>query len=124
MHFSLYCSAGPCIVSIPWAANKTKSINAGHPRNGCRCKTSQGLTCSLPPHIQSPSISKMKLIAVITGALGPTLTLALVGNHWVFDKIPDGGLDDITFLMDMHNAPHEYGFFFAQQFDFMNAQSP
>lgn len=59
----------------------------------------------------------MKLTTAIA-ALAPTACHALVGNSWTFENSPDGGLKDITFPMQLTNAPHETQFYFAQQFNF------
>ncbi|KAF9969148.1 hypothetical protein BGZ73_008635, partial [Actinomortierella ambigua] len=44
--------------------------------------------------------------------------LALIGNSWKFDKIPSGGLLDVTFPFNLANAPRQRGYYFAQQFNF------
>ncbi|GIJ97964.1 hypothetical protein Aspvir_000072 [Aspergillus viridinutans] len=45
-------------------------------------------------------------------------TQALVGLSWSVSNTPSYGLKDITFPISMANAPHETGFYFAQQFSF------
>ncbi|RDA87203.1 hypothetical protein CP532_2514 [Ophiocordyceps camponoti-leonardi (nom. inval.)] len=56
-------------------------------------------------------------------ALSAPSALALVYDEWSFDKIPDAGLDDITFPFNVATAPHKTGFYFAQQFNFKNLPS-
>ncbi|KAF9162096.1 hypothetical protein DFQ26_003870 [Actinomortierella ambigua] len=41
-------------------------------------------------------------------------------NTWDFDQIPPTGLRDITFPINVANAAHKRGFYFAQQFNFQN----
>ncbi|KAG0223503.1 hypothetical protein BGW42_005827 [Actinomortierella wolfii] len=50
----------------------------------------------------------------------PSLTFALIGTEWRFQSAPTDGLNDLTFPVNIANAPHEPGFFFAQQFSFHN----
>ncbi|KAF7592414.1 hypothetical protein BBP40_000262 [Aspergillus hancockii] len=61
----------------------------------------------------------MKAIAALTAAL-PLLPLteALVGLQWSASHIPSAGLKDITFPISIANAPHEEGYYFAQQYAF------
>ncbi|KAJ5167797.1 uncharacterized protein N7482_003391 [Penicillium canariense] len=47
---------------------------------------------------------------------------ALVGLSWTVSDVSSSGLTDITFPISMPDAPHQSGYFFAQQFNF-NAQS-
>ncbi|KKK16877.1 hypothetical protein AOCH_005739 [Aspergillus ochraceoroseus] len=47
-------------------------------------------------------------------------TTALVGLTWSISDTPSTGLMDITFPISIANAPHETGFYFAQQFNFVN----
>ncbi|PFH60105.1 hypothetical protein XA68_11460 [Ophiocordyceps unilateralis] len=59
----------------------------------------------------------MKLLALFVASSIPS-TLALVQHDWSFDTAPAGGFDDISFPINMVNAPHARGFYFAQQFSF------
>ncbi|RHZ45309.1 uncharacterized protein CDV56_101402 [Aspergillus thermomutatus] len=45
-------------------------------------------------------------------------TQALVGLSWSVSNTPSSGLKDITFPFSIANAPHETGYYFAQQFNF------
>jgi hypothetical protein len=45
-------------------------------------------------------------------------TTALVGHYWNVDNVPKDGMREITFPINIANAPHEKGFYFAQQFTF------
>ncbi|UNI20470.1 hypothetical protein JDV02_006551 [Purpureocillium takamizusanense] len=54
------------------------------------------------------------LVAVCLAA--PSTVLALAGQSWKFEKAPRDGLDDVTFPINMKNAPHKNGFYFAQSF--------
>ncbi|KAH8690639.1 hypothetical protein BGW36DRAFT_432432 [Talaromyces proteolyticus] len=47
-----------------------------------------------------------------------TSSNALVGISWNIGNGPSSGLTDITFPMNIANAPHTTGFYFAQQFGF------
>ncbi|KAK1142373.1 hypothetical protein N8T08_007925 [Aspergillus melleus] len=58
----------------------------------------------------------MKTSAILS--VLPTLTSALVGVEWSVTGAPSTGLSDITFPMSIANAPHETGFYFAQQYGF------
>ncbi|KAF9083218.1 hypothetical protein BGX29_009824 [Mortierella sp. GBA35] len=63
----------------------------------------------------------MKLTAAaVLASCAPSLGFALVGNEWKFDSAPSGGLNDVTFPFNIANAPHQMGFYFAQQFNFKN----
>ncbi|KAB8078511.1 hypothetical protein BDV29DRAFT_152624 [Aspergillus leporis] len=46
------------------------------------------------------------------------LTEALVGLKWSASNVPSRGLRDITFPISIANAPHEEGYYFAQQYSF------
>ncbi|KAE8376584.1 hypothetical protein BDV26DRAFT_305534 [Aspergillus bertholletiae] len=61
----------------------------------------------------------MKSISALA-AIIPLLpvTEALVGLDWSASNIPSTGLKDITFPISIADAPHETGFYFAQQFSF------
>ncbi|KAI1501793.1 hypothetical protein F5X99DRAFT_418368 [Biscogniauxia marginata] len=65
----------------------------------------------------------MKFTAAVLASCGPTLSFALVGLDWSFDTTPSGGLNDVTFPMNIAHAPHESGFYFAQQFNFENVEN-
>ena len=60
----------------------------------------------------------MKATSAVLASYAPALAFALVGNSWEFTTAPSGGLSDITFGFNIANAPHESGFYFAQQFNF------
>ncbi|KAF9402814.1 hypothetical protein BGZ94_004806 [Podila epigama] len=64
----------------------------------------------------------MKIAAafVLLASSAPSLTWALIGNNWKFTTVPANGLNDITFPINMANATHKSGFYFAQQFFFKN----
>ncbi|KND87045.1 hypothetical protein TOPH_08317 [Tolypocladium ophioglossoides CBS 100239] len=59
----------------------------------------------------------MKTAALIA-LLAPATCWGLVGITWKFENEPTRGLKDVTFPFNMTNAPHESGFYFAQQFNF------
>ncbi|KAJ5198926.1 Protein of unknown function DUF3472 [Penicillium cf. griseofulvum] len=44
----------------------------------------------------------------------------MVGIGWSVEKVPEEGLKEIFFPMDVSGAPQESGFYFAQQFGFVN----
>ncbi|KJZ70082.1 hypothetical protein HIM_10522 [Hirsutella minnesotensis 3608] len=60
----------------------------------------------------------MKITGTILASYVPSLALALVGDDWRFDNAPADGLNDITFPINIANAPHQTGFYFAQQYEF------
>ncbi|KAI0011515.1 hypothetical protein F4779DRAFT_215375 [Xylariaceae sp. FL0662B] len=64
----------------------------------------------------------MKLAATVLASYGPTLGFALVQLDWSFSTTPSGGLNDITFPINMANTSHQSGYYFAQQFNFDNVQ--
>ncbi|KAJ5372369.1 hypothetical protein N7517_004375 [Penicillium concentricum] len=43
---------------------------------------------------------------------------ALVGHSWSVSGVSEDGIREITFPINIANAPHEEGFYFAQQFTF------
>ncbi|GAB1213994.1 hypothetical protein ATERTT37_003150 [Aspergillus terreus] len=49
------------------------------------------------------------------------LASALVGLEWKVSNVPTAGLTDITFPISIANAPHETGYYFAEQFAFTGA---
>lgn len=53
-----------------------------------------------------------------TASLLPTLTSALCELSWSIPNVPSAGLTDITFPINIANAPHTSGYYFAQQFNF------
>lgn len=59
----------------------------------------------------------MKLTAA-AAILGATAVEANVGLGWSFTGVPSTGLTDVTFPMNMANAAHASGYYFAQQFKF------
>lgn len=60
----------------------------------------------------------MKTAAALIALLAPATCWALVGITWKFKHEPDDGLKDVTFPINMANASHKSGFYFAQQFNF------
>ncbi|KAJ5794807.1 hypothetical protein N7457_001406 [Penicillium paradoxum] len=44
----------------------------------------------------------------------------MVGFGWNVDNVTSEGIKDIIFPMDISGCPHENGFYFAQQFGFIN----
>ena len=65
----------------------------------------------------------MKLTtAALLALCAPSLAFGLVGNGWSFKKAPTTGLNDITFPFNMAHAPTVSGFYFAQQFNFLNVK--
>ncbi|KAG0346001.1 hypothetical protein BG004_002652 [Podila humilis] len=62
-------------------------------------------------------------IAAVLVSCVPTLSLALVGNSWKFGTYPATGLTDITFGFNMAKAEHKVGYYYAQQFKFVNVKS-
>ncbi|KJZ80328.1 hypothetical protein HIM_00178 [Hirsutella minnesotensis 3608] len=62
----------------------------------------------------------MKASALFAAVLAPTLSLANVELEWRAPQGPADGLRDITFPMNIANAPHKKGFYFAQQFAMLN----
>lgn len=57
-------------------------------------------------------------LAIISSLAG--LGSALVGNDWSIENVPESGLQDITFPFNMAAAPHVTGYYFAQQYNFVN----
>ncbi|KAJ7660225.1 hypothetical protein DFH06DRAFT_1326356 [Mycena polygramma] len=49
------------------------------------------------------------------------LTDALIGTQWAVTNVPESGLTDITFPLTIYAADHMEGYYFAQQFAFVNA---
>ncbi|KAF9506081.1 hypothetical protein BS47DRAFT_1385701 [Hydnum rufescens UP504] len=50
----------------------------------------------------------------------PTLTTAVVDISWNVSNVPASGLTHIGFPFSIAKAPHEIGYFFLQQFTFVN----
>ncbi|PHH74746.1 hypothetical protein CDD80_2869 [Ophiocordyceps camponoti-rufipedis] len=50
--------------------------------------------------------------------------LALVRHTWSFENAPAEGFDDITFPMNIAEAPHKVGYYFAEQFNFYKIRKP
>jgi hypothetical protein len=46
-------------------------------------------------------------------------TTALVGISWSVSNVSESGLKELTFPMNIRNASHESGYYFAQQFSFV-----
>lgn len=61
---------------------------------------------------------KPTFILATIAPLLPGLSEALVAVTWKASNVPSTGLKDITFPISVRNAPHEEGFYFAQQFGF------
>ncbi|PHH64742.1 hypothetical protein CDD81_4004 [Ophiocordyceps australis] len=53
-------------------------------------------------------------------ACSASSAFALVQHSWSFKNAPASGLNDITFPINVANAPRARGFYFAQQFSFQN----
>ncbi|KAK3840812.1 MAG: hypothetical protein J3R72DRAFT_401872 [Linnemannia gamsii] len=63
----------------------------------------------------------MKLtVATVLALCAPSVCFGLIGNNWKFDRAPAEGLGDVTFPFNIANAPHQRGYYFAQQFNFKN----
>ncbi|KAK3831107.1 MAG: hypothetical protein J3R72DRAFT_455243 [Linnemannia gamsii] len=63
----------------------------------------------------------MKLtIAAILAPCAPSVCFGLIGSGWRFTTAPVDGLSDITFPFKIANAPHQRGYYFAQQFNSKN----
>ncbi|KAJ4150759.1 hypothetical protein LMH87_011494 [Akanthomyces muscarius] len=62
---------------------------------------------------------------VLVTALAAEIGSATVGLSWSFPDAeqPQNGLNDVTFPFDLSKAPHEDGFYFAQQFFFNGVES-
>ncbi|KAL0568440.1 hypothetical protein V5O48_013539, partial [Marasmius crinis-equi] len=60
-----------------------------------------------------------KLSAFSLVALLPAYTHALVGISWSMANTPSSGLKDITFPLNMANATHESGYYYAMQYNFV-----
>lgn len=62
----------------------------------------------------------MKLtVAAAVASLAPAVVEANVGVPWSFSGAPSAGLDDVSFPINMQNAAHQSGYYFAQQFGFV-----
>ena len=79
---------------------------------------------SFRPPFPSPNpttSTKMKTFSILAaGSSFLPFTSALVGWTWSVENTPDDGLKDITFPMNIANTQHESGYYFAQQFNFVN----
>jgi hypothetical protein len=62
-------------------------------------------------------------IAAVLAACAPSVAFGLVGNNWSFRKTPAQGLNDITFPFNIAKAPHQSGYYYAQQFNFLNVEN-
>ncbi|KAJ7030531.1 hypothetical protein C8F04DRAFT_1367132 [Mycena alexandri] len=65
-----------------------------------------------------PTASFLSVASVIS--LLPTAK-ALVGSSWTVTNVPSTGLTDITFPLTIVEADHISGYYFAQQFAFINS---
>ncbi|KAJ7753482.1 hypothetical protein B0H16DRAFT_1834534 [Mycena metata] len=65
-----------------------------------------------------PTASFLSVASVIS--LLPTAK-ALVGSSWTVTNVPSTGLTDITFPLTIVEADHISGYYFAQQFGFVNS---
>jgi hypothetical protein len=61
---------------------------------------------------------KMKSIILPLTFIFVASSNALVGISWNITSGPSSGFTDVTFPMNIANAPHTSGFYFAQQFGF------
>lgn len=64
----------------------------------------------------------MKVTTLTAAACAPSMAYGLIGHAWKFSSIPSGGLQDITFPFGISNAPHDRGFYFANQYNFQNVK--
>ncbi|KAF4595162.1 DUF3472 domain protein [Ophiocordyceps camponoti-floridani] len=64
----------------------------------------------------------MTKLSLLVTAFAPYLVHATVGFDWGFSQVPLYGLDHIVFPMQMTKVGHEAGYYFAQQFDFVNTE--
>lgn len=60
------------------------------------------------------------IAAVCISAPSVALAAILADHTWGFTNAPSDGLDSVRFPFRVANAPHEPGFFFAQDFHFTN----
>ncbi|KAJ7078722.1 hypothetical protein B0H15DRAFT_954405 [Mycena belliarum] len=60
------------------------------------------------------------LISIAPLLVGLPTAYALVGSSWSVTNVPAAGLTDITFPITIVEAGHISGYYFAQQFDFVN----
>lgn len=58
-------------------------------------------------------------IVALTTTLLPSIVSALCDLSWSMPNVPSSGLKDITFPINIANAPHVVGYYFAQQFNFV-----
>ena len=58
-------------------------------------------------------------LVALTTTLLPSLASALCETSWSIPNVPSAGLTDITFPINIANAPHVAGYYFAQQFNFV-----
>lgn len=63
----------------------------------------------------------MRLSTVFAATCAPSMSHALVGHEWSFDNVPSGGLRDVTYPINVANAPQKTGFYFANQFKFIGS---
>ena len=61
----------------------------------------------------------MKFLATLL-AWAPSAAWALVGNGWKFQAVPIDGLDHLSFPLNLGNCSQESGYYFAQQFRFVD----
>ncbi|KAG0320527.1 hypothetical protein BGZ99_004441 [Dissophora globulifera] len=65
----------------------------------------------------------MKLTAAtVLASCAPSLAFALVGITWSIPGVPSTGLNSVTFPLSLAQTPHETGYYFAQQFNFVGQQ--
>ena len=65
----------------------------------------------------------MKLLRLASLSLLPIYTHALVDIEWNIAYNPSSGVTDITFPINMANATHAAGFYYAMQFGWYGASS-
>ncbi|PHH81958.1 hypothetical protein CDD82_7445 [Ophiocordyceps australis] len=64
----------------------------------------------------------MRLFKTLIAAGAPVFVTSMVSLSWSVSNAPKDGLNDIAFSFNMANAPHSEGYYFAQQFGFINQE--
>lgn len=62
----------------------------------------------------------MKTSTLFGLSMAPGLAFAGIGTDWKFTKSPTNGMKDVTFGFNVANAVHKRGYYYAQQFNFVN----
>lgn len=65
----------------------------------------------------------MKTSALLGLTVAPGFAFAGIGISWKFGEAPASGLNDVTFGFNVANAVHKRGYYYAQQFNFLNVSS-